>query len=135
MTWTSRVPEVTATLERAWQRGVTAGAWHYAETVRKDLRGGYTTGAFTKGHVANAVTVWPAEKIAGDWVAFAGVPTADAAGSLMYALFWEVGHHNLFTRQFERVEVWIPTLVAEGPRIQARIEDVVHQTIDAAVTA
>jgi hypothetical protein len=30
----------------------------------------------------------------------------------MYALFWEVGHHNLFTRRFERKEVWMPALLS-----------------------
>jgi hypothetical protein len=25
------------------------------------------------------------------------------------ALYWELGHHNVFTRKYERVEIWVPT--------------------------
>jgi hypothetical protein len=29
-----------------------------------------------------------------------------------YELYWEMGHQNAFTRRYERVEIWRPTLEA-----------------------
>lgn len=35
---------------------------------------------------------------------------------LIEALYWELGHRNLFTRKYERVELWVPTATREiGP--------------------
>ena len=27
-------------------------------------------------------------------------------------LYWELGHVNLYTRQYERMEVWVPAMAA-----------------------
>lgn len=37
----------------------------------------------------------------------------------LVALAWELGHHNLFTRKFERVEIWVPTAMDSIPAMQA----------------
>lgn len=29
------------------------------------------------------------------------------------ALYWELGHHNIFTRKYERVRIWEPTAMKE----------------------
>jgi hypothetical protein len=32
----------------------------------------------------------------------------------MYALYWELGHVNAFTRRYERVEHWYNTIAEQG---------------------
>lgn len=114
MTWTSRVPAVQAAMERALLDGLTAAAQHYANEVKRDLAGGYTSGAFVTGNVLNSVTVVPAERRGAALEAKVGT-------DVMYALFWEIGHQNLFTRQYERVEIWRPRLLWETDRMRARV--------------
>ena len=124
MTWTSRAPVLAEALHRALAQGVTAGAYVYANAVKRGLAGGYTSGAWVTGNVMNSVTVVPAVPSPTDIVAYVGT-------NVLYALFWEVGHQNLFTRRHEQVEVWRPTLLAEGGAIHARIREVTMATVQA----
>jgi hypothetical protein len=112
MTWTSNLPRVQAAIDAAVCDGLTAGARHYAGEVMRDLAGGYTSGAFVTGAVMRSVTVVPAVRVGDTYEALVGT-------NLLYALFWEVGHQNLFTRRYERQEVWRPRLVWEANRIRA----------------
>jgi len=111
MPWTSRIPQMQAALDRAIQDGLNAGAQHYANEEKRELAGGYTSGDFVTGNVLNSVTVVPAQRVGAAWEARVGT-------NVMYALFWEIGHLNLFTRRFERVETWRPVLVREAGRIR-----------------
>ena len=126
MPWESRVPEVQKALDAAVRDGLTAGAYHYANEVKKELRGGYTSGDFVTGKSVSSVTVVPAERHADGWEAKVGT-------DLLYNLFWELGHINLFTGKYERVEVWRPVLVRETRRIQERIWAVASQRIQGMV--
>ena len=35
------------------------------------------------------------------------------------ALYWELGHHNVFTRKYERRELWKPTAIAQAEAMRA----------------
>jgi hypothetical protein len=69
------------------------------------LAEGYTSGAFVTGTLLNSI--------------FISEPFTDAGGkrfrligtNLAYAVYWEVGHYNIFTRRYEREERWRPTLL------------------------
>ena len=50
------------------------------------------------------------------------VITIAVGTNVPYAKYWELGHHNLFTRQFERVERWRPTLEATAPQMVERFQ-------------
>lgn len=98
------------------------GAAHlYRNAMQESLRnppdGGYTTGLWDHGMagVAGSVAVGEPED-SGDTISV-GVGT-----NVIYAKFWEFGHQNLFTRQFERVERWRPTLDANAEAITARFK-------------
>jgi hypothetical protein len=104
MAYQSHLPAVRSRLQQATGAGLLAAAAVVENRVKRELRGGYTSGAFVTGHVMSSVThSEPAEDALG---AFILVGT-----NLNYALFWEVGHMNLFTRRFERVEIWMPALL------------------------
>jgi len=103
MPYSSNLPQVTAKMNAGTSAGLLAAAAVVENKVKDGLRGGYTSGRFVTGHVLASVNH--------------SEPALDANGAyilvgtdVMYALFWEVGHMNLFTRRFERVEVWMPAL-------------------------
>ncbi len=102
----SNTQAVWAALRPAQTKALTAAAYPVYNEVKRQLRHGYHSslgnwGDFVMGNNINHVTISPI------------IYSADGASikvgtDLLYALFWEVGHHNLFTRHFERDEKWAP---------------------------
>ncbi len=105
MAYQSNLPAVRTQLQKATEAGLLAAAAVVENEVKTGLRGGYTSGNFVTGHVLASVT--HSEPSLGPSGAFILVGT-----DVMYALFWELGHMNLFTRKFERKEVWMPALLS-----------------------
>jgi hypothetical protein len=99
----SNLPQVKSQMQRATEAGLLAAAAVVENKVKEGLRGGYTSGRFVTGNVMASVN--HSEPEIGPNGSFILVGT-----DVSYALFWELGHVNLFTRQFERKEVWIPAL-------------------------
>jgi hypothetical protein len=90
-----------AALERGQAKALFAAATVIKNAVKRGLRGGYTSGDFTTGHNLRSISISPPE--------FDGRGTTIRVGTpLLYPLYWEIGHHNIFTRKFERVPIWEP---------------------------
>lgn len=105
MSYESRKPEVVSLLHRARSAGLEAAIQPVADAVRAGLKGGFTSGDFDTGESVEHVKT------------SAVTETTDGAAirvgtDLVYNLVWEVGHVSLFSRKFERVEVWMPALVS-----------------------
>jgi len=77
-------------------------AWKRELQLRK---GGFKTGAFATGVAQNKITLGPVQTLGriGDYSVQVGT-------SVLYHLFWELGHMNLFTGKYERVETLRPAL-------------------------
>ena len=104
MAYQSNLAAVQAQMHRARDAGLIAAAQVVVNAVKEDLAGGYTSGAFVTGNVLNSVTrTDPTDEN--------GVRVIRVGSDVDYALFWEIGHRNLFTRRFERNEVWVPALL------------------------
>ena len=101
MPYQSNLPQIMARMQAATMAGLLAAAAVVENRVKEALRGGYTSGRFVTGHVLASVT--HSEPEIGPNGAFILVGT-----DVMYALYWELGHRNLFTRKFERQERWVP---------------------------
>lgn len=115
MPYRTNLPAVTAKLTDARRAGLIAAATVLQNAVKRNLTGGYTSGAFVTGHVHASVTISKP-----DMTPFSG---SIAVGTdVPYALFWEVGHHNTFTRQYERVEKWMPALLESRIAMQRAFE-------------
>lgn len=104
--------------DRACQAGLVAAAEVFNGAVKAKLQRGYTSGRFATGAAAGSV-VGPTGSDAGGEPS---MPYQDGDGwairvgtNEMYLLYWEVGHINLFTRKYERVEHWRTTMEEEGP--------------------
>jgi hypothetical protein len=100
----SNLPAFIRAMDDAAPKGLLAGAYVVANQVKRNLRGGYTSGDFVTGASVNHVTIGQVFQEGTGWVIKVGT-------DLLYNLFWELGHHNIFTRKFERVEKWRPALV------------------------
>lgn len=105
MSYQSNLPSIEQRLRAARMAGLIAAAEVVVNAVKEGLRGGYTSGLFVTGNVMNSVNRSEPEQNADG--AFILVGTG-----VDYALFWEVGHNNIFTRRFERKEVWMPALLS-----------------------
>src|SRR6478609_2030723 len=73
------------------------------EPKPEGLTGGYTSGDFVTGQLLNSIIVSDTQKDAKGTFVTVGT-------DLMYAVYWEFGHVNVFTRKYEREERWGPTL-------------------------
>ena len=121
----SNVDAVSARFDAALGDALFAAALVYRNAMTEALRnaptGGYTTGDFDHGMagVAGSVAVSePASDAAGQFVA--------VGTNIVYAKFWELGHINLFTRKYERVERWRPTLARESENMAAKFAAVLN---------
>jgi hypothetical protein len=122
MTYKSNVPGIKQRMQQARFAGLLAAAAVVENEVKRGLAGGYTSGLFVTGHVLNSAThSEPAEDERG---AFILVGT-----NVSYALFWEVGHQNLFTKKFERVEIWMPALLTTRDQQLAAFQRVYQRAL------
>jgi hypothetical protein len=110
---------------RAQENGLIAAAQVVKNEVKRGLAGGYTSGNFVKGIVLNSVTAGDVEETALGFAIRIGT-------NLMYALFWELGHHNIFTRKYERVEIWQPAAVSSADDASKAYSRVFIRTMTAA---
>ncbi len=135
--WTrvSRAAGIASALEQAEVDGLTVIAHRYRNEMLMALRPGgkgfvYKTTIGNVGHIVNGVRKpW----YTGATLNHVTVSDVETDGSrkrvrvgtdILANLFWEVGHHNIFTRHFEHDPKWVPTfrrirasLVAEYNRI------------------
>lgn len=119
--WTSNLEKFIAAKDQAAQGGLTAAAYLLMNQVKRNLKGGYKSGDFVTGNSINAVTKSEPERDGDGWAISVGT-------NVLYNLFWELGHHNTFTRKYERVEKWRPALMdskdamgAAFNRVHARV--------------
>lgn len=103
MPYVSNMATVRAQMERARDAGLVAAAQVVVNAVKESLRGGYTSGLFVTGNVLNSATRT-------DPVDENGVRVIRVGTNVEYAPHWELGHENIFSRKFERVEKWVPAL-------------------------
>lgn len=119
-----------AVLGRAQQAGLHAAAQAYQNDMKKALRLGTkgfvfrtSTGNVGKivngtrrpwsvGYLWNTVTLGATEAFQAGFAIRVGT-------NVKYALYWELGHHNIFTRHFERDPKWVPTFVDNRSRYAA----------------
>lgn len=112
MTWTSQIAKFNESLTTAIQDGVDAAAGHYEDSIKAALSTGYVSGKFVTGEAADSVFVAPlTEK---DYAVSIGT-------NLMLALYWELGHYNVFTHLFERREKWRPVFEEELETMKEKI--------------
>lgn len=159
MPWDSQRPAIEARIREASRQGLIAAAQVYINGVKRELRGGYTSGEYVTGNVLNSVTRTAADPSPGGTYAdetgehptptVAPEPAADGmeivvGTNVMYALYWELGWSPRSDRAIAglaggslaapsfRVPIWQPQLVAQSPAMQRAFERVYRRTLEAA---
>jgi len=105
----SNIPRLVDALRRARADALIAATQVHINGFKRALAGGYTSGDFVSGNTLNHVTRTDPQDI-GDEMRIA------VGTNLMYNLYWELGHINLFLRRFVRVEIWLPTFLQNATR-------------------
>ena len=119
-----RSREAIRKLDRASYYAIDAATNQMQRTVTNAFGKHYTSGAFRDSLKvrANIRRSDPEKDVDGKWHARIGIkpnirnaqeqnPRDDKKkvyGVGEIALAWELGHHNVFTRRYERVEIWVP---------------------------
>lgn len=124
---TSQAKAVAEALPVAQRAGLTAAGYSMRNSVIRELRGGYYSslgnhGDFVTGNSINHVTVAPPEETADGMQVRVGT-------DLKYNLYWELGHHNIFTRHFERDPKWQPAYEKGKAQALARFVSVFKRTL------
>ena len=76
----------------------------FRNAVKRGLRGGFTSGDFVTGRMLNSVQLREPEVHENGGSIIVGTDQTDPP----YPLYWELGHQNLVTGKYERVEIWGP---------------------------
>jgi hypothetical protein len=119
VTITDRSREAFDRYREAARLGVDAAANVLEREVKKAHNKYYTSQAFrSTAQIRQSIRrVGPTLEAEG-WTSRVGT-------NKKIALYWELGHHNLFTRKRERVRLWEPTAMANVERMQAAFARVV----------
>ncbi len=117
--WRSNLGAFLGATDRAIKSGLIAVAESYLGDVKPPLLTGYTSGNFVTGNAANSAARGEPEMTADGAEIAVGSTQVDPP----YPLYWEVGHHNVFTGKFERKEIWVPTMVDNRERYVAILAD------------
>jgi hypothetical protein len=111
--WRSNLGVFLGATDRAIKSGLIAVAETYMAPVKERLLKGYTSGEFTTGNIANSVARGE-PVVTGDG---AEIAVGSTQTDPPYALYWELGHINLFMKSnsvmggLVRIPVWEPIMV------------------------
>lgn len=101
--------QVLAVLDAASAAGLVAAGALVQRELKRALAPGFKGGAFVTGHLVNSITVSAPFQVGDRFTIRVG--TSALRDGVSYPLAWELGHFNTFTRQYEREERWVPTLI------------------------
>lgn len=117
----SRQERATADALRAAAQVVVNGL---KEQKPAGLAGGYTSGDFVTGNLLNSIFTTEPQQDTEGWSIY-------VATDLMYAVYWEYGHYNIFLRRYIREERWRPTLARKQDDVFAAFRRVYDRMMSA----
>jgi hypothetical protein len=125
VTTTDNRRKVSAAVKEATRLGMDAAANVYQREVQRAHGDHYTSQMF-RGTLSVRQSIRrtdPVQEREG-WAVRVGT-------KLIEPLYWELGHHNLFTRKYERREIWKPTAIATRKGVQNAYARVVQRLMRA----
>lgn len=129
-------------LARAQQAGLHNAAQTYRNDMKKALRSGgkgfvFKTTIGNVGHIVRGKRrpwttglLWNSITL-DDMVAFGAGWAIRVGTNVKYALFWELGHHNIYTKHFERDPKWVPTFQQNRGRYSAAFQSAFKRVLSA----
>ena len=107
--------------------GLDAAASVYDEAVKARLAGGYTSGHFVGHHAKSVVDSVRHTKPFNDQN---GNRSVSSGSNDFRTKLWEFGHHNAFTRRFERVEHFREAMDEAGPEMAKAFHEVFSAALE-----
>lgn len=126
--------------DTAARAGVVASSQYLLNELKKAYNNYYTTGAFRSTlQIRQALRRAEPEKNKDGWYTLVGVPTGhvtpkgqkQSVDRGLVALGWELGHYNIFTQQYERVEIAVPTATESAKGMAEAYARVVKRYMEA----
>jgi hypothetical protein len=125
--WRSNLGAFEGATERAIKAGLIAAAELYAGDMRERLHEGFTSGDFVTGNLANSVQRGDPTQKGDGWE----IPVGSTQTNPPYALYWELGHINLFVKTgggsvmggYVRIPTWEPMMVKNRLKYVAAVTD------------
>lgn len=112
VTVTDRSREARDRYREAARKGVDAAANTLEREVKKAHNAYYTSQAFrSTAQIRQSIRRVGPTMDTGGWSAKVGT-------NKLIALYWELGHRNVFTRKYERVRIWVPTALQNTQRMR-----------------
>lgn len=105
----SNLRRALADRDRVAHNMLTAAAVVVENQAKRNVRGGFKSGEFVTGNIMNKITHQVDRKRM----------VAEVGTTVDYGAFWELGHHNTFTRKYEREE-WLKPAMTKTTREQQR---------------
>jgi hypothetical protein len=123
VTTTDNRRKVSAAYDNAARLGMVAASNVYQREVQRAHGDHYTSQMF-RGTLSVRQSIRRTEptKGLGGWAVRVGT-------KLRQPLYWELGHYNLFTRKYERREIWKPTALNHIKAIRAAYARVVKRVM------
>ena len=121
-----RGAEALRRYDDAARKGLDGAANHLRVEIQKAFGSDYYKGGAFRSTLQVKQSIRrspPAKGPDGRWNATVGT-------KLIEALYWELGHHNRFTRKYERVQLWVPTALANVQRMQQTFSVVVARLMN-----
>ena len=125
MPYRSYLPQALDRVDAARRAALIAGAELLLGAVKDEHRGGFTTGAFVTGNMLNSLVRTDPEPYVGGLL----VRITTTQTNPPYPLYWFVGHHNLFTRRYERVDLWTPAYAKSAFKVAAEHARVMRERL------
>lgn len=128
MTWTSRIPQYTQKFNAALAEGMDEAATIYQEEVRLAAAAGFKDGNFVTGELADSISKGPVEGAGGDYSIQVDTDARRKGDTGPgYPTYWEFGFHSIFSRKFERREIWRPAFVAKVGEMKEAIAEALSE--------
>ena len=112
--------------DMAVQRGLDAAASHLVGAVQRGHGSSYYKGGAFRStlQVKQSIRRLTPYRVPSGWETLVGT-------NIKQALYWELGHHNIFTRKHERFRVWEPTGIKEVPAMSRTFAHIVKRYMGA----
>lgn len=125
-TITDRFDDAMRRYDRAARLGVDAAANVLQREITKAHDSSYYKGGAFRStlQVRASIRRTPPTRSGDGW-------SAEVGTKIIEALYWELGHHNLFTRKYERRRIWEPTALANVGAMSAAYGRVVVRIMGA----
>jgi len=131
--WTSNIDKVVRRMDGdAVRSGLKAAGVMLHTIIQRKIDWGYTSGAFSKGRVAGTIVRGRP-----------GVRKITVSTPNPIAVLWELGHFNIYTQKYERVEVFRVSLEMNAhklakvfaDRYYEKLAEVAHRKLAPALMA